>query len=176
MAEALLRRHLRRSGVRSQVRSTGRLAGGDVVSAHAVTVMAERGLDIAGRRSVTTSASLVGGADIIITMSCAHVTEVVDVDSSAWPKTFALRALVRRCHEVGNRGPAEPLTEWVGRLHQGRRPADLLGVRADDDIADPYGMSLDRYRATADDLDALLARFVSAAYPAPPPGSGRGRR
>ena len=165
MGEALLRDRLIEVGVDATVLSTGQLAAGVEVSRNSVVAMAERGLDIAGRRSVVTSAKHVAGADLILTMGRSHVRKVIEVDLGAWPRAFPLRAVVRRALHVGPRAHDETLPEWVARLHAGRRAIDMLADETTDEIADPYGMDLREYRATATLLDDLLGQFVSLAYP-----------
>lgn len=164
MGEALLRHRLTEIGVDATVLSTGQLAAGVEVSRNSVVAMAERGLDIAGRRSVVTSAKHVAGADVILTMGRSHVRKVIEVDLAAWPRTFPLRAVVRRALLVGPRTPRETLAAWVARLHAGRRAIDMLADEVTDEIADPYGMDLREYRATATLLDDLLGQFVSLAF------------
>lgn len=165
MGEALLRDRLQAIGVDANVLSTGHLAPGFAVSRNSVIAMAERGLDIAGRRSVTTSAKHVAGADVILTMGRAHVRKVIELDLAAWPRTFPLRAVVRRALVLGPRSRNETLPSWVSRLHEGRRAIDMLHELPDDEIADPFGLDLREYRATATLLDDLLGQFASLAFP-----------
>ena len=165
MAEALLRHRLDALGVEAMVLSTGQLAPGVEVSPNSVIAMAERGLDIAGRRSVVTSAKHVAGADVILTMGRSHVRKVLEIDLAAWPRTFPLRAAVGRALVVGPRSPHETLPGWIARLHEGRKPVDLLEDDAFEEINDPFGMGLREYRATAALLDDLLRQFVLLAFP-----------
>ena len=165
MAEALLRHRLDAIGVDATVLSTGHLARGVEVSKRSVTAMAERGLDIAGRSSVVTSAKHVAGADVILTMGRSHVRKVLELDLAAWPRTFPLRMAVARALLVGQRSRHETLPGWVARLHEGRTAIDVLNDEAAEEIRDPFGMGLREYRATATLLDELLAQFVSLAFP-----------
>ena len=172
MGEALLRHHLGLRAIESRVLSSGHLPAGTPVSENSVVAMAERDLNIAGRRSVTTSPKLVGGADVILTMGREHVRKVLEVDMSAWPRTFPLPALVRRAHQFGPRDESASLSDWVARLHAGRRAVDMLSEDSADEIADPFGKNIREYRLTADLLDELLGQFVSLAFPRYPPRSG----
>ena len=165
MAEALLRNHLELVGVTAEVASSGHLAEGTLVSPNSVTAMADRSLDIAGRRSVLTSAGALRSSDLILTMGREHVRRVLDVEMSAWPRSFTLRAAVRRGLQVGPREQDESLNAWVGRLHDGRLARDMLSDDPADDIEDPYGAPLHAYRDTARLLDDLLGRLVMLAYP-----------
>ena len=126
MGEALLRHRLKDVGVDAIVLSTGQLAAGVEVSRNSVVAMAERGLDIAGRRSVVTSAKHVAGADVILTMGRSHVRKVIEVDLAAWPRTFPLRAAVRRALHVGPRTHNETLPECIPRERRPAAPGKLL--------------------------------------------------
>lgn len=165
MGEALLRDRLDAIGEDATVLSTGHLAAGVEVSRNSVIAMAERGLDIAGRRSVVTSTKHVAGADLILTMGRSHVRKVIEVDLAAWSRTFPLRAAVRRSLVAGPRLRDETFPGWVARLHEGRKAVDMLTDDPSDEIADPYGMDLRNYRVTATLLDDLLNQFVSLAFP-----------
>jgi protein-tyrosine-phosphatase len=165
MGEALLRSHLDAAHINATVLSSGHFAPDVEVSANSVTAMAERGLDIAGKRSVVTTRKHVAGADVILTMGRSHVRKVIELDLNVWPRTFPLRMAVRRALLVGPRSPSETLPRWVERLHEGRKAIDMLADDPADEIADPFGMDLREYRKTATLLDDLLVQFVSLAFP-----------
>jgi hypothetical protein len=55
--------------------------------------------------------------------------------------------------------------EWLTRLNQGRRPADLLGVSDDDDVADPTGSHATDHRTTAEEVDALASATLRLLFP-----------
>ena len=165
MAEALLRNHLEMVGVDATVLSSGHLDGGVRVSENSVKAMADRFLDISHHRSVTTTREVIDGAELILTMGRQHVRQVLEVDMGAWPHTFPLRAAVRRAQQLGPRARDETVSEWVERLHHGRRAADMLADNPDDDVEDPIGMSIRVYRDTAKLLDDLLGQLVGLMYP-----------
>lgn len=165
MAEVLLTQQLQEIGVRATVLSSGSWSSGQSVSEHAVAAMAERGLDLSGHVSRLTTAELTSGADLVITMTGQHVREVLEVDVRAWPRTFALKALVARIAHVGARRSGETLPSWVVRLHSGRMPLDLMIDDPAEDVGDPIGQALDVYRRTARELDTLLELVTDAAFP-----------
>ena len=69
MAEALLRRHLAEAGIAAEVRSAGTLGWNDrPATDHAVTVMAELGLDIGAHTSRRLAPELLH-ADLVVTMT-----------------------------------------------------------------------------------------------------------
>lgn len=162
MAEALLRARLAERGIDGvRVRSAGLLPGGAPATDHARSTVP--GLD--GHVSRTLDADLVADADLVIAMARPHLREAAVLAPGAFDKTFALRDLVRRAEAAGPRAPGEPLAAWVARVAAGRRPADYLADDPADDVADPIGEPLAQYRRTARELDDLLARFVSLAWP-----------
>ena len=61
----------------------------------------------------------------------------------------------------------EALGEWLARLHEGRRHADLIGDSPDDDIVDPMGGMPGDYRLMLTDVWALTRSFRNLAWPSP---------
>ena len=90
-----------------------------------------------------------------------HVRSVVALDPAAWPRTLTLKELLRRSEPVGRRGTSEPLAAWLTRVNAGRRPSDLMGSGASDDVTDPIGRGLERFRQTADELESFLGRTAA---------------
>ena len=56
-------------------------------------------------------------------------------------------------------GPAADLSSWLATVGRDRRPVDLLGQHADDDIADPIGQPDAAYEQTAAVLAELVERL-----------------
>jgi low molecular weight protein-tyrosine phosphatase len=130
------------------------------------------GLDLSGHRSAPLTPELVAGADLVVTMERRHVQDVVLVDPNAFARTFTLKELVRRGNDAGARANGERFDEWLARVHAGRRPADLLGMSADDDVEDPSGNALADHRTTAAELDALIAALFELLVPTAERGVG----
>lgn len=171
MAAALLSRRLGVLGVPAFISSAGLVDEGHPASPGAVAAMAVMGMDISDHRSRRLEARMLAEADLVLAMAAEHVRECAVLDASAWARAFTLKELVRRGAESGRRRPGEELVSWLGRLHEGREVLDLLGSPSDNDIADPIGMSDRAYRATARELDRLLAQLVDLAWAASPAGS-----
>jgi protein-tyrosine phosphatase len=166
MGAALLSTRLEEQGLSAHVHSAGLLHSGQPATPHAVTVMAARGLDTSAHRSRRLSAGLAGAADLVVAMAREHVREVVATCPPAWTRTFTLKEIVRRGEQLGPRKAGQALAEYLDVLHQGRRPADLLGASPDDDVDDPIGDPLSAYERTAtelEDLTARLARLLAGA-------------
>jgi protein-tyrosine phosphatase len=164
MAEFLLRERLGSLGVDAQVASAGLLQSGNPASAHGVDILRGRGLDMTTHRSRAMSRDILAPADLIICMAREHVREAVVANPALWPRTFTLKELVRRGELAGPRRAGEPLTDWLARVGQGRRIADLTGSSPDDDVADPIGGPRSAYERMATELDGLLDRLVAVAF------------
>jgi protein-tyrosine phosphatase len=160
MAAALLGRRLDDAGVKAVVSSSGLLFDGKPATDHSLAVMADRGIDTSGHRSRKLRSEMLAAADIVIGMAREHVREAVALFPDAWGRVFTLKEIVRLGEERGGRAPAEPVEQWVARLHEGRRRQDLLGSSAGDDVADPIGGPRRSYQRTAEELDDLTARLA----------------
>lgn len=125
MAAALMRERIAELGLADQVQveSAGVWAEeGFGASTHAVTVLAERGVDLRGHQSQAVTMRLLAQADIVLVMEEAHRRSIFYLAPQHLGKVFLL-------------------TEMSGQH---------------DDIADPYGRSLDDYARTAQQLAALI--------------------
>lgn len=165
MAEALLRDRLADAGVDATVTSAGLMGEGVPASAHGVTVVGHRGLDLSTHRSRAMTAAMLARADLIITMARLHLREAALLDFDAFARAFTLKELVRRGDERGPRASGESLADWLARIGAGRETTDLIGESALDDVADPIGRPIEAYEQTAAELDALLGRLVALAWP-----------
>jgi protein-tyrosine phosphatase len=181
MAQGLLAARLAARGVSVPVASAGLLLGGGCKPpAEVVSVMAARGIDVAGHCSRPVTADDLASATLILGLTREHVRHCAVLLPGAWPRTFTLRELVRRGHLVGPRAPGEPLGDWLARAADGRSRRALLGRDPSDDVRDPYGGPLADYQATAglldeltDDLAALCWGTAGSSAVAPPRSAGR---
>jgi protein-tyrosine-phosphatase len=164
MAEGLLRHHLDGLGVTARVDSGGLLPGGSPATPHAVEVLAERGIDIAGHASRPLAEVGLAGADLIVTMERRHLQEAIVLEPSVRNRTFTLPELVRRAEAAPPRQRGEDLRSWAARISAGRTGAELLGTG--DGVEDPIGRPRASYVETAALLDDLLRRVVARAWPA----------
>ena len=164
MAEVLLRQRLGDLGVDARVASAGLLQAGNPASAHGVDILRARGLDMTAHRSQAMSRDILSQADVIIGMAREHVREAVVLDPELWRRTFTLKELVRRGEAAGPRGSGESLDDWLARVGQGRRVADLTGSSPVDDVADPIGGPRSAYERLAMELDDLIERVVAVAF------------
>ena len=165
MAEAILERGLAARGIDAEVHSAGRLRGGSPTTAEGLAAMRQLGVDISGHRSRRVTAKMLHRADLVLGMAREHIVHAVTLAPEALPRAFTLKDLVRRAGAAGPRPAQQPLREWLAGLAASRAPTDLLGSSPDDDIADPIGQSAARYQATAYEIDGLIDRLITLAWP-----------
>ena len=164
MAEGLLKdRSARLLDGAISVTSAGTYArGGMAPTEEAVAAAAERGVGIAGLRATPFVSELADRADVVVTMTEEHKLEVLDLAPEAEAKTFTLKELVEL---LGELPPADsPVTReaLVSRIaaadHMRRTPGTI--APADTDVADPIGLSIEAYRATAWEIEHLVDRLI----------------
>lgn len=165
MGEALLADRLRKRGVDAIVSSAGLVLHGKPASAHAVSVLADRGIDHSSHRSRVMDGGILESADLVIAMTREHLREAAVLNPSTFDRTFTLKELVRRGEAAGPRAAGQRLDEWLAKVGVGRDRADLLGTSLDDDVADPYGMDRDDYERTCSEIEVLIDRLVKVAWP-----------
>jgi protein-tyrosine phosphatase len=165
MAEVMLRRRLEERGIDAQVRSAGLTGTGSAAAEPAVQAMREFGLDLAAHESRMLSAPMVECSDLVIGLAREHVREVVLVGPGAFGRTFTLKELVRRGHDLGCRNSDESVADWLSRLNAGRSRVAHLGDSAADDVDDPIGRRAAVYERVADELSELVDQLVELAWP-----------
>ena len=165
MAEVMLADELARRGVAAQVRSAGLGEAGLPAADGAVRAVARRGLSLEGHRSRALDRTLLAEADLVVTMERRHVQAVGVLDAEALERAFAARSLLRAVERSGPRPQGFDLASWARSLSLGRRPADLVGGGAADDVPDPIGRSARHFEATADELAEIVRRLADAAFP-----------
>jgi protein-tyrosine phosphatase len=159
MAAAILERRLAERGVDARVTSAGTRPWNAGATDHSVTVMRERGLDIAAHENCQLTRDLVDQADLVLGMTRDHVSFAVGRSPEAACRTFLVGELARLGGEVGPREPSEPLARWAERAGNAR-PANRPLGRAVDEVADPVGEPIEVYRQTAAVLDQRLSEIA----------------
>lgn len=146
--------------------SAGVLASGHPATDEAVMTMAERGVDISQHLSTNVREALEPEPDLIVAMAAQHVREAVALRPSLWPKTFTLKDLVRRTAQAGARRPDESLSAYLARCAESSALQDLASPNdTADDVEDPVGRGLQRYRECASELEALLDALLPRLLP-----------
>lgn len=160
MAEGLLRAQLSAAGLQAKVGSAGLLPGGSPATAHAVKIMAQRGIDISQHVSYQLTTDVARSANLLVGMARQHVREACVGHGALFQRAFTLKELVRLGEGAPARQDSETLYSWLARIGRGRKPSDIMGDADYDDIADPVGKPMTYYERTADELEGLLGRLV----------------
>ncbi len=138
-------------------------------TAEAVRAAGERGFDIAAHRARRLSQVPATDAGLVIAMASEHRDILAD-EMGVGERVFTLKELVRLLESLPpvppGAGPGS-LSSRVEQAHAARQ-AGFVGNPLDDDVADPIGMPLLTYRATAWELDEWVGRLVDGLYGAAP--------
>jgi protein-tyrosine phosphatase len=165
MAAAMLQARLADRGVDVEITSAGFVTEDRPAPPDVVAVLDARGLDVRSHRSRRLLAEDLERPDLVLCMERRHVREVAVLDRDAFDRTFTLPDLARRAEAHGPRHEAEHLRDYLRRISAGRRPTDVLGVAADDEVGDPYGRSSAAYRRAADEIESLLDVAIPCLFP-----------
>ena len=164
MAAALFERELARCGAPARVRSAGTAAVPDIPATDdAIAVMKDYGLDISTHRSRPVDVSEMATADVVVTMTRAHLRDLATRAPAAFPHLFTLKELERRAR-AHPRDENEEIGAWITRLGAGRRTTDLLGDDPDDDVQDPIGCPIEVYTEVARELAAAISTVADAGW------------
>ena len=168
MAEALLRAGAAVVGLDAQVASVGSWESGVAADPHAVSVMADRGLDISGHGSHKATPVDIEAADLILAMAVEHIVDVAGQVPEAFGHAFTLKEFVARARDLGPKNQSLTLETYLGLLGEGRSRGEML--RADEryDVADPLGQGRRAFERTAVELEGLVWAAVDllVGYPA----------
>jgi protein-tyrosine-phosphatase len=130
-----------------------------------IDVMSEYGIDLSGHRKRRVTQELLAGSDLIIGMGPRHIREAVLIDPPCWPQAFTIRELVRRGAEVGPRRPDQGIRSWIESAQGDRTRESLLFPSPKDEVRDPYGGTVERYRGTATELADLTRQLSDLVWP-----------
>jgi len=163
MGEALLRHHCAVRQVDAVISSAGTNVPGLPVDPQAVKLLIEMGLDIATHRPRQLTRALIDtdGRDLVLTMTREQLRHAATSADGAFRRTFTLLELARHL-TLQPPLPGERLAQWLDEISRSRRPRDLLGDNAADDVDDPYGRSVERHRLCAAEI-GLAVESVAAA-------------
>jgi protein-tyrosine-phosphatase len=122
-------------------------------------VAAERDLDLSEHRSRKLTRELVAAADVIVCAEVEHLLGVLDLDMSAFPKTFLLLELASRAAEAGG----DPFTpEWLAKCHVGRNPSALMRSAGQFAILDPYKQGATKIAKAASQITDAIASITQS--------------
>jgi protein-tyrosine phosphatase len=172
MAEGFLRSMLAARGVQGvQVASCGVNGLEDSPAMpEGVEAMIENGVDISPHRARRLTAPMIREADLVLTMATEHRDTIVAQVDGAAGKTFTLKEFVRLLDHLP---PGTPIP--VGAAEEqvlsaavvaaaGLRASGAVPPSRDEDVADPLGLGVEAYRATAWEIGQLCDRVVTAVF------------
>lgn len=156
-AELILDRLL--PAAEAAVESAGtRAMTGRGVAAPMLELLAERGIDGSRHHARQVTRGMLESADLILTATRGHRSEVAIMSPAVLPRTFTLAdfGAILAATAIGESEPADAFREAI-RSYAARPGA----VRTSSpDILDPYGRSVRVYRESLRQLDAALAPFA----------------
>lgn len=162
MAEVIARDLAARRDIKVEVRSAGTGAIDGVPATDGARMAVRKlGLDLTNHLSRAVTAELVASADLVIAMEQQHVIDLVTNHGASLAATYTLPELAELA-EAATRRPDERMSLWFERLAIGRTASSVLFAQ---EIDDPTGRSMRRYRATARTITTCLERVVDASIP-----------
>jgi protein-tyrosine phosphatase len=173
--EHLLRRGL---GPTVEISSAGTSAlVGQPVSAPMAQLLLARKVDSDGFRARLVSAQLIEAADLVLPVTRAHRSLVVDLWPAAVRRTFTVREFARLLLQIDEAllpagSPAERLRAAIP-LATAQRGRTSLVPAADDDVVDPYRRERAVYEAALDQILPAVQTIVQVATGRRPNSSDR---
>jgi protein-tyrosine phosphatase len=105
----------------------------------AVDAMRRRGLDVSAHRSSSTTATLVDGADLILTAERDHVVKIAALSPDAFRRALTLpEFLAAAAADEEDHGDGIDLRSWVRSLTEDRTAGKYLRANVPE-VADPTG-------------------------------------
>ena len=137
---------------------------GSAPTPEAVTAARERGIDIGAHRA-RRLAQVAADADLVVAMAGEH-RDILGDETVMGERSFTLKELVRLLESLPPVPPGAGPDSLSERVDQARaaRQAGFAGNPFDEDVADPIGMPLQTYRATAWELHGWVVRLVDGLY------------
>jgi glycine hydroxymethyltransferase len=171
MAEGLLTAVLNEHGISDvQVVSCGVVGWeGSAPMPEAVDALLENGIDISGHVARRLDPSMIRSADLVLAMAGEHRESVVRHAPEARGRTFTMKEFVHLLdHLPAAMGPspangADRLHEAVGAAAALREEGGL-GPARDEDVADPLGLGVQAFRASAWEIGELSRRVVDGVF------------
>jgi protein-tyrosine phosphatase len=182
MAEGFLREMLASRGVDGVDVASGGVNGlqDSPAMPEGVQAMIENGIDTSRHRARRLTARMIDEADLLLTMATEHRDTIAAQIDRAAGKTFTLKEFARLLDQLpGRPAPAEDgddrlLAEAVAAA-AALRASGAVPPSRDEDVADPLGLGVEAYRATAWEIGELCDRVVRGVFGAGVAQSGAAR-
>ena len=161
MLEAMLTERLGEGAV--QVRSSGFGPVDLPAIDDAIDAMRRRGLDVSAHRSSATTASLVDGADLILTAERDHVVKIAALSPDAFRRAMTLPEFLAAA--ARHEGPAGlDVRSWVRSLTEDRTAGEYLRAGVPE-VADPTGSMPRAFGAAVAALEQQCREVTSHVAP-----------
>ena len=166
MAEFMLKEQIKLAGIKNvEVSSAGvyAMVGSDMPP-HAIEVLTENHIPINKHKARQVEKTLLESVDLVLTATEDHRSDVVRTLVKANRFTFTINEFAEIAEFVSSDHETEFDAPKGGTLHE--RVAIVASARGYVDptdarnLADPYGLSIDAYRATAKQLQTDVAKIV----------------
>ena len=147
-----------------------------------VEAMIENGVDISAHRARRLNAPMIREADLVLTMATEHRDTIIAQVDGAVGKTFTLKEFARLLDHVP---PGDPMPAGAGEdqvlaaavaAASQLRASGAVPPSRDEDVADPLGLGVEAYRATAWEIGQLCDRVVTGVFGAGVAESGGAAR
>lgn len=170
LAEQLLRAKASVLGVPLTVTSAGtRAMVGRNMTPEATALSVEYGATSTVHAPAQLTESLIANADLILTATREHRSEVVSMLPKAVRKTFTLTQFARLAptlavltKESALVEPVETLNFMLAKTSEARSLVQPATALTDDDITDPYKQSAEVYAAVASEINAATATITES--------------
>jgi protein-tyrosine phosphatase len=182
MAEGFVRSMLAERGVEGVESASCGVSGWEdsPPTPEGIQAMVENGVDISEHRARRLTSPMIRGADLVLAMASEHRDAALAMVPEARDRTFTLKELARLVERL----PASPAMpgERGRRLSAvvaaaaARRDGGTVPPSRDEDIADPLGLGVEAYRATAWEIEQLCRAIVTAVFGAGLAEWGEGAR
>ena len=137
----------------------------------AIEAMVEQGLDIRGHRARRFDPPMARDADLILAMAAEHRDAVGAAVPETASRTFTLKELARLLDRLPadavGAGSAEGRLAALVTAAERVRASGTVETARDEDVADPLGLGIEAFRATAWEIEGLCSEILDAAFGQP---------
>jgi glycine hydroxymethyltransferase len=170
MAQGFLRRELDERGIKGiRIESAG-VAGweGSPAMPEAIEALGERGIDISNHIAHRLNRVAIETADLVIALAAEHRDAIVRLSPSAEGRTFTLKELVwllgaSEGPPLSRQGSGDDQLQRSAAAAESHRTATNERLY-DEDVADPLGLGLEAFRASAWELAELVTRAADELF------------
>jgi len=137
----------------------------------AIEAMVEQGLDITGHRARRFDRQMARDADLVLAMAAEHREAVGAAMPETASRTFTLKELARLLDRLPDdavgAGSAEGRLAALVTAAERVRASGAVETARDEDVADPLGLGVEAFRATAWEIEGLCTKILDAAFGQP---------